>query len=125
MPDGVIIALTAPAFGAHTQHALIVCVFISAIAIVLTSSPHPMPSIHVETAMVLVVEAPQLLLLCRFMLLVQLATETQSIPSRVCPMTTTSIPVYTVLRDCERNGCSLCYLKSPASTIAINDLPSI
>eukprot|EP00978_Attheya_sp_CCMP212_P044692 scaffold318947_cov68-Attheya_sp.AAC.1 len=41
MPDGVIVALTAPPFGAHTQHTLIVCVVISAVAIILTSLPQP------------------------------------------------------------------------------------
>jgi hypothetical protein len=64
MADGVIVALTAPAFSTHIQHALIVCVVVSAIAIVLTSSPHPVTSSSVETAMVLVAEAPQRLLLC-------------------------------------------------------------
>jgi hypothetical protein len=97
MPDGVIVALTAPATsGAHTQHALIICIVISAVAIILTSSQQPVTSIRVETAMVLVVEAPQRLLLCRFTLLPQFAAETQSTPSRVCPTTTTSIPAHSI-----------------------------
>eukprot|EP00978_Attheya_sp_CCMP212_P010117 scaffold24258_cov47-Attheya_sp.AAC.3 len=55
MPDGVIVALTAPTFGAYTQHALIVCIVVSAVAIILSSLQQPMTSIRVETAMVLMV----------------------------------------------------------------------
>jgi hypothetical protein len=53
-------------------------------------------SIRVETAMVLVVEAPQRLLLCRFTLLTQFAADTQTTPSRVCPMTNNTIPVHSI-----------------------------
>jgi hypothetical protein len=59
MSNGVIVALTAPAFGTHTQHALILCIVVSTVTIVITSSQQPVISICVETAaMVLVVEAP-------------------------------------------------------------------
>eukprot|EP00978_Attheya_sp_CCMP212_P027042 scaffold90114_cov31-Attheya_sp.AAC.4 len=99
MPDGVIVALTALTFGAHTQHALIVCVVISAFArgIHLCGDCHGSGGRSNTAPPALSIHAPHP---------IRRRYSFQPKPY-VLPLS-----LHTVLRDCERNRCSR-LLKEP------------